>query len=112
MRARPEPTRLEYLSDASFLGELMVHPPNVRLDWQVIAIYKHSSLFGLIISEGGKKFYNIDTKCRGYKSFLLVADGVQNKLERLSLTFFFNVVYYLRERTGAYPRGSNWVGTF
>ena len=61
LRARPEPTQLEDLSDASFLGKLLVLPANVRLDWKVIAKYKHSSLFGLFISNEEKKFYNIDT---------------------------------------------------
>jgi len=56
LRARPEPTQLEYLSDASFLGKLLVFPANVRLDWIVIASYKHSSLFGLIDRDEGKKF--------------------------------------------------------
>ncbi len=28
---------MEHLSDASFLGKLLVFPPNVRLDWKVIA---------------------------------------------------------------------------
>ena len=37
MRARPEPTLLENLSDASFLGKLLVFQANVRLDWKVIA---------------------------------------------------------------------------
>ncbi len=60
MRVRPEPTQLEHLSDASFLGKLMVLPANVSLDWKVIARYKHSSLFGLIVSNEGI-FYNIDT---------------------------------------------------
>ncbi len=46
--ARPEQTQLEDLSDASFLGKLLVLPANVRLDWKVIARYKHSSLLGLI----------------------------------------------------------------
>ncbi len=55
MRARPEPTQLECLSDASFMGKLLVLPANVRLDWKVIASYKHSSLFGLINSNEGKK---------------------------------------------------------
>jgi hypothetical protein len=32
------------------LGKLLVLPANVRLDWKVIARYKHSSLFGLFIS--------------------------------------------------------------
>jgi hypothetical protein len=53
---------LERLSDASFLGKLLVLPANVRLDWKVIAKLKHSSLFGLVISNEGKKFYNIDTR--------------------------------------------------
>ncbi len=30
-------TRLEHLSDASFLGKPLVFPANVRLDWKVIA---------------------------------------------------------------------------
>jgi hypothetical protein len=61
-KARPEPTQLEHLSDASCMGKLLVFPPNVRLDWKVIASYKHSSLFGLIISNAGKTFYNIDIR--------------------------------------------------
>jgi hypothetical protein len=61
LRARPEQTQLEDLSDASFLGKLLVLPANVRLNWKVIAKYKHSSFFGLFISNEEKKFYNIDT---------------------------------------------------
>ena len=61
LRARPEQTQLEDLADASFMGELLVLPANVRLDWNVIARYKHSSLFCLVISKEGKRFYNIDT---------------------------------------------------
>ncbi len=53
MRARLKPTQLEHLSDASFLGKLLVFPANVRLDWKVIARYKHSSLLGLVISNEG-----------------------------------------------------------
>jgi hypothetical protein len=53
---------LEHLSDASFLGKLLVLPTNVRLDWKVIARYKHSNLFALIISNEGKTFYNIETR--------------------------------------------------
>ncbi len=70
MTARPEPTQLEYLADATFLGKLLVFPTadatflgkllvfptNVRPDWKVIASYKHSSLFGLINRDEGKKF--------------------------------------------------------
>jgi hypothetical protein len=50
---------LEHLSDASFLGKLLVIPANVRLDWKVIARYKHSSLFGLIISKEEKSFITL-----------------------------------------------------
>ncbi len=55
MRGRPEPTQLEHLSDASFFGKLQVLPANVRLDWKMIARYKYASLFGLIVSNKGKK---------------------------------------------------------
>ncbi len=59
LRARPEPTQLEHLSDASFLGKLLVFTPNVRLDWKVIASYKHSSLFGHNVSEEEKSFITL-----------------------------------------------------
>jgi hypothetical protein len=52
---------LEDLSDASFLGKLLVLPANVKLDWKVFARHKHSSLFGLVVSNKGNKFYNTDT---------------------------------------------------
>ncbi len=70
MRARPELTQLECLSDAYFLGKLLMLPPNVRLDWKVIARYKHSSLLGLIVSEEGKQFNNIGTS--SIKHFTIV----------------------------------------
>ena len=59
MRARPEPTQLEHLSDVTFLGKLLVFPPNVRLDWKVIASYKHSSLFGHSVSDEDKSFITL-----------------------------------------------------
>ncbi len=37
-------------------------PANVRLDWKVFARCKHSSLFVLVTSDEGKKFYKIDTR--------------------------------------------------
>jgi hypothetical protein len=72
LKARPEQTQLEDLSDASFLGKLLVLPPNVRLDWKVIARYKHSSL---VVCKEEKKFYNIDTWGQCYKTFLSVIYG-------------------------------------
>ncbi len=79
MRARPEPTQLECLPDASFLGKLMVLPANVRLDRKGIARYKQSSLFGLIISNERKKFYNIDTWSTRPPKLLLIAMGRSGK---------------------------------
>jgi hypothetical protein len=43
-------------SDTSFLGKLLVFLANVRLDWKVIASYKHSSLFCRVISDEEKSF--------------------------------------------------------
>ncbi len=51
--ASQEPTQLENLSVASFLA---------RLDWKEIARYKHSSLFGPVVTNEEKKFYDIDTR--------------------------------------------------
>ncbi len=53
LRARPEPTQLEDLSDASFLGKLLVLPANVRLDWKVFA--RHNTLAYLASSSATKK---------------------------------------------------------
>jgi hypothetical protein len=65
LRAKPEQTQLEDLSDASFLGKLLVLPANVRLDLKVFDRWKHSSLFGLIISNEEKKFItNVITNTR------------------------------------------------
>jgi hypothetical protein len=55
LRARLEPTQMERLSGAFFLGKLLVLPANVRLDRKVIARNKHSSLLGLVIGDEGEK---------------------------------------------------------
>ncbi len=39
----------------AFLGTILVLPANVRLDGKVIVRYKHSSLFGLVVSNEGRK---------------------------------------------------------
>jgi hypothetical protein len=57
LRARPDPIQSEHLSDASFLDELLVLPANGRLDWKVIAGYKHSSLIGLVDSDEAKNVF-------------------------------------------------------
>jgi hypothetical protein len=44
------------------LDKLLVFPAIDKLDWKVIARYKCSSVFGIHISDKGKKLYNIDTR--------------------------------------------------
>jgi hypothetical protein len=80
---------LECLSDASFLGKLLVLPANVRLDWKVIARYKHSSLLGLVISDEGKKFYKIDTRA----SFWVELTG-EKTLESMTPVFLKTQVIF------------------
>jgi hypothetical protein len=80
--ARPEPTQLECLSDASFLGKLLVLPASVRLGWKVIARYKHSNLFGLVVSNEGKKF---KTLAPGVNSLKLVSFSVTDNLKAFYL---------------------------
>jgi hypothetical protein len=41
------------------LGKLTALPANVRLNWKVIAGYKHSSIFGLIIFNKEKSFITL-----------------------------------------------------
>jgi hypothetical protein len=50
---------LEHISDASFLGKLLVLPENVRLDWKVIARYKHSSFLALPSATKEKSFIKL-----------------------------------------------------
>jgi hypothetical protein len=77
VRARPKHTQLEDLSDASFLGKLLELPTNVRLDWKVIARYKHSSLFGLIVSNEEKSFITLTPGINVVEHFCFVAhDGL------------------------------------
>ncbi len=40
----------------------------------MIASYEHSSLFGLVVSNEGKKFYDIDTWANVIKLFTTVSD--------------------------------------
>jgi len=61
LRARPQQTQSENLSDASILGKFLVLPANVRLAWKLIARDKHSGLLRESVNYGQKMFYNIDT---------------------------------------------------
>jgi hypothetical protein len=59
------------------MGKLILLPANVRLDGKVIANFKHSSLFGLVVSDKGKKFYNIDPWWQHYGTFFFVRKNPQ-----------------------------------
>jgi len=83
LRARPEQTQLEDLSDASFLGKLLVLPANVGLAWKVFARYKHSSLFGLFISNKEKSFITLTSGVNVLNPFSLSKMAGGNKLKRL-----------------------------
>jgi hypothetical protein len=50
-------------------ASLLVLPTNVRLDWKVFDGCKHSSLFGVVIINEEKKFFNIDSRHQVYKNF-------------------------------------------
>ncbi len=77
MRARPEPAQLEHLSDVSFLVKLLVFPANVRLDWKVIARYKHSTLFGLVGSDAENRSITLtpDILCLHRKNTTVLERG-------------------------------------
>ncbi len=93
---------MEHLSDASFFGKLLLLPANVRLDWKVIERYKHSSLFGLIVSNKG--------------SFITLAPGVNviknfvTDTEEIMLVFDpgrpFQPSLMFMSMAGAYPSES------
>ncbi len=84
MRARPEPTQLEHLSDASFLGKLLVLPANVRLDWKVIAKNKHSSLLDTKVGDEEKRvLQNVHQVSMSYNFFPSLLMTRPNKLECL-----------------------------
>ena len=65
-------------------------PANVRLDWKVIARYKHSSLFGLGISDEEKKFYNIDSWCQCYGATTLDIMTFSIKNEKLRIMTLYD----------------------
>ncbi len=62
MSARPEPTQLDHLSDASFLGKLLVFPANVTLDWKMIASTNTLAYLALSTVTKEKCFITSDTR--------------------------------------------------
>jgi hypothetical protein len=74
LKARPERTQSEDLSDSSFFGKLLVLPAKVRLAWKVIDRCKHSSLFGPIDCNEEKSFITLTPGPNVIKLFFFVAD--------------------------------------
>ncbi len=56
-------------------------PANVRLDWKVIASYKHSSLFGLRVSDKGESFITLTS---GWEALYLIGYNVKVVLAELT----------------------------
>ncbi len=72
---------MEDLSDASFLGKLLELPTNVRLDWKVIARYKHSSLPRcLVVSNEEKSFITLTPGVNVVEHFCFVAHDALGKI--------------------------------
>jgi hypothetical protein len=50
------------------IGFALALPSNSKNQLERVSKEKPSSLLGLVISDEGKKFYNIDTRSQGYKT--------------------------------------------
>jgi hypothetical protein len=57
------PSSALFTVDSFPMGWLWPFPQILRPDWKGFPRDKPSSLIGLVISDEGKKFYNIDTWC-------------------------------------------------
>ncbi len=53
-------------------------PSNSKTWLERVSKDKPSSLLGFVISDEGKKFYNIDNWCQSYKTFFFVTDEQAN----------------------------------
>jgi hypothetical protein len=86
LRARPEPTQLEHLSDASFLGKLLVFPAIIRLDGKVIASKNTLAYLASSTVMREKCFITLTPGLTLIKTFLIFTDSVRmTKLARSSL---------------------------
>ncbi len=75
MRAKPEPTQLEHISDASFLGKLLVLPANVRLDWKVIASSSTLAYLAWLLLTKEKSFITLTPGANVMKLFMSIIYG-------------------------------------
>ncbi len=86
---------LEDLSDASFLGKLLVLPANVRLDWKVFARLPGINTLAYLASSSAtkeKRFITLSPGLNVINSFSFLRTKIQNKLDRMSLASLFCLV--------------------
>jgi hypothetical protein len=75
------------------IGLALDFPSNSKTWLESISKDKHSTLLGLVISEEGKKFYNIDTWFQGHKTFFSLSLTLRsNDAVSLSLSSLSNLV--------------------
>jgi hypothetical protein len=67
-------TQLKHLSDASFLGKLLVLAANVRLDWKVIASTKTLSYLASSTVTKEKHFIILTPRANVIKLFFFIAN--------------------------------------
>jgi hypothetical protein len=98
LRARQEQTQLEDLSDASFLGKLLVLPAraNARQDWKKESPCTNTLAYlALSSATKEKSFITLTPDVNVFKLSLFATNGDKSKLGRLTskaLTGLFNLV--------------------
>ena len=66
--------RRKHLKGPPIKFALAALPSNSKTQLERLSKDKRSSLLGLVISDKGKKSYNIDTKSQDYKKIFFVTD--------------------------------------
>ncbi len=84
-----------------WIGSNLTRKYYTRLEW--LAWSKCSSLFGFIVSNKEKKFYNTDYRSKFNNTvFPFSLEARPNKLERLTLASFSSMVKHMQIKPGAY----------
>ncbi len=60
-------------SSSNWVGSGLALNSKTQLKW--VSKGKLSSLLGLVASDEGKKFYNIDTRCQCFETFIFVSEA-------------------------------------
>ena len=73
---------MEHLSDASFLGKLLVFPANVRIDWKVVASTNTLAYLASSTVTKEKSFITLTPSVKVIRLFYSSLTSGQNKLGR------------------------------